>query len=290
MSNPRMPAEWKRMKVRKMFVTPAMAGEWLKKNDANRGISTSRVDCYARDIANDRWGANPQPAIRNVNGGMLDAQHRMHAVVKANKGIWMLVVSGVSHEVRKTVDRNRPRTTADLVRMRNGKNATTKASACRWLHWLDGGIGMRDRVSESEVDDILSKRKREFDWLDKTKLSPAYRRSPYLAAVIWVMRLNPSAVQEFHARVSDGVGLKAGSPALAMRHHMASMQGEGGGSQAAKDLVLKTLTCVEALLDSKAVARLAASNGILDRMRKRVAAQGGGSPPARLRSDTTAGG
>lgn len=81
-------------------ITPAKAKEYLKKNTNNyRKLSRALVNNYAEDIKNDRWQLNGETIIFGKNGILKNGQHRLMAIVLANKPIEVLVVRGVEDNV-----------------------------------------------------------------------------------------------------------------------------------------------------------------------------------------------
>lgn len=81
------------MKAEVKTVTPEMAKEYLKLNTSNRTLRTSKVRAYARDMLNGTWQLTGQGITISKDGVLLDGQHRLEAIVLANKPIDMLVVT-----------------------------------------------------------------------------------------------------------------------------------------------------------------------------------------------------
>lgn len=72
-------------------ITPERAKQLLERNDINRRLRPVSVEAYARDIENGRWGKNQDPIAISKSGRLLNGQHRLSAIIKANKAVEMLV-------------------------------------------------------------------------------------------------------------------------------------------------------------------------------------------------------
>lgn len=114
-------------------ITPPMAKAWLALNVANyRPLKPRRVKSLAEDIKNGRWQENGESIKFDVEGNLIDGQHRLSACVSSNAPFRSLVVRGVRDDV--AIDRGRPRNLSDTLRRRGEKEYTALATALRWLH------------------------------------------------------------------------------------------------------------------------------------------------------------
>ena len=166
-------------------VTPAKAEKWLNKNVSNRRISDVTVNAYARDIEAGNWAVTPHAIIFNVNGDLLDGQHRLSAIVQSGKTVKMVVVRGCSHDVRKYIDRGRKRSLSDRLKMEGADGRVSlKAAVASLLVKLDRG-STREIVTGDEAVEALLSYEKEFVWLDNTSLSRGYKVAPYVAVVLW---------------------------------------------------------------------------------------------------------
>lgn len=101
-------------------VTPDMARQMLERNTNNRRVSLDRVDRLAREIATGRWVLNGE-AIKFSGEKLIDGQHRLSAIIKANVPVQTLVVDGLPDDAFSTIDQGRKRSGADTL-MVNGEN------------------------------------------------------------------------------------------------------------------------------------------------------------------------
>ncbi len=103
------------MKTSIKKVSPAMAKKWLEKNENNRNVSIRTVSRYAKEMQNGGWKSNGDPIRFDTDGNILDGQHRLLAIVKADKAAELLVVEDLPREVFDTIDIGKRRSAADCL-------------------------------------------------------------------------------------------------------------------------------------------------------------------------------
>ena len=74
-------------------VTSEIAKKMLEKNKENRAVNKARVTQYSKAMQEGRWIENGQPVILSSDGFLVDGQHRLTAIIKADATIEMLVVT-----------------------------------------------------------------------------------------------------------------------------------------------------------------------------------------------------
>jgi hypothetical protein len=75
-------------KTQKVTITPEIAEKILMKNESNRTLNKDIVNKYVREIIDNQWSEfTPDPIVINLNGILLNGQHRLNAVVKSNKSV-----------------------------------------------------------------------------------------------------------------------------------------------------------------------------------------------------------
>lgn len=117
-------------------VTPDMAREWLKANVHNRRVRPNVVDRYARDMADGKWMLTHQGIAFDKNGTLVDGQHRLLAICKANVPVTMMVTDGFDPDTMMIVDTNAGRTLADFVRWQTSEgwiNSKSVHSTARFV-------------------------------------------------------------------------------------------------------------------------------------------------------------
>lgn len=72
-------------------ITPQMAKRWLEHNEGNRPINHAAVNVMVKDILANQWDTSHQGIAIASDGTVVDGQHRLTAIVKANKTVKMWV-------------------------------------------------------------------------------------------------------------------------------------------------------------------------------------------------------
>src|SRR5688572_23502672 len=109
-------------------ITPDIATALLEQNPENRHVSQRQVELFAEDMRHNRWKLNGEAIIIARDGQLNDGQHRLWAVIAAEKTVDMLVVYGVERDTRDTLDMGRQRTSADVLSMEGVKQSGTAAT------------------------------------------------------------------------------------------------------------------------------------------------------------------
>lgn len=78
------------------FIDPARAASYLSVRHPNqRRIRQHRVKSYMRDLESGTWSPTHEAVAFDENGNLIDAQHRLTAIVQSGIGAWMPVARGV---------------------------------------------------------------------------------------------------------------------------------------------------------------------------------------------------
>ena len=119
------------MKSETKKVTAKLAAEYLKTNWKNRTIRPAQISVIACDIREGRWELNGESLKFDVDGNMIDGQHRCLAIVEANKTVETLIVTGLPRKVQRTLGGAVSRNFADELTMRGVAYASVASSAAR---------------------------------------------------------------------------------------------------------------------------------------------------------------
>lgn len=141
----------------KTKVTPKLAKEWLERNTHNRPVRPAHVEQLAKSILFDEWQLNGDAIRFDYNDNVLDGQHRLHAVILADKPIDSFVIEGLPPQAQETMDMGRKRLLSDVLHLRGETNtivlAATINSLYRWehgrMHGSSGGTSNNPTVGEA---------------------------------------------------------------------------------------------------------------------------------------------
>ena len=97
-------------------VTPAQAQKWLDGcNHNNRNIRKTFVDYLVRQIKEQRWVLIGNPIAFDINGRLIDGQHRLKACILSEKSIEVFVIYGLGVDAYAETDTGNKRTLADTT-------------------------------------------------------------------------------------------------------------------------------------------------------------------------------
>jgi hypothetical protein len=99
------------------LMTPERAEEILKRADPNRPISRPYVRELRRELEEGRWQVHHQGVAFAPDGGLIDGQHRLTAIVEAGIAAPIMVAHGVANEAFGTIDQHRKRTGGQILAM-----------------------------------------------------------------------------------------------------------------------------------------------------------------------------
>lgn len=148
------------------LITPARAEKMLKQNKVNRPISSGTVVAYANDIKAGRWDTDTTACIAfDKNGGMVDGQHRLKAIILANVPVLMWICRGVGDKV--VFDSGRTRTLSDYMKINHSElesiyHSTRTLSVIRYLI-VKIDNRSNHRVSQHELEEFVFEHKKDFD-------------------------------------------------------------------------------------------------------------------------------
>lgn len=137
---------------RVLEIDPVSAAAILKdRNQGNRPPKPNKVQQFAADMANGRWGLTGDTIKFATDGRLLDGQNRLAASVRTNKSFKTHVVFGIDPQLFGRMDIGKPRNAADILHIAGYKYSSTLASAIRWAHLLDTNPYNRDTLQPDFV-------------------------------------------------------------------------------------------------------------------------------------------
>lgn len=176
-------------------VTPGIAASWLDRNVANRKPRATAVDAYARAMMDDRWALSGDAIRFDVNGNLMDGQHRLLACVKADVSFRTFVLYNVPDAARHTIDTNVGRSVADTLTLDGVKCATATAATVRWLVNAKRGVATaresgstKIKITTQEVETVLHNHPNLNVCVRRVaNLSPRVRGAA-VAPLAWILR------------------------------------------------------------------------------------------------------
>ena len=191
-------------------ITPGRAKEILSHVQPNRRLIRSAVTHYSRDIATGKWVLNGESIVIDWNGNLMQGQHRLTAVIIADKPIQSVVVYGVDPKAMFSFDQGRKRTLANVLMMEGIPHyATISAGATLMYAW-----SRRDHITVSFAersamigtrDEAVAFLRTRRPGLDKTVLQELLRaiKNPELLNPTMTVKLFSSVVVTIHALIAE---------------------------------------------------------------------------------------
>ena len=202
------------------LITPERAKALLASQHTNRNLKQKFVDYLASEILNGNWEATNQGIGLDDAGLLVDGQHRLAAIVKADQSVWTLVVRGVSRSVAlRAVDQGVARSRAALFSMRGEANSKAKAAICRVLALLvvpDMKYGSAS--SPTKDQEILNLYRTEIE--EVIQVSSKELSANFAGVAVLLLAKFPVKGREFLDGVVSGVGLEADDPRYVMREYL----------------------------------------------------------------------
>lgn len=139
------------------IITPEKARDYLGKNLNNyRSLNKSKVHAYAEDMRSGKWYVNGESISFGADGTLKNGQHRLNAIIEANKPIMCLVVRGVDENINM-FDSGMTRTSGQIAKAEGYPMTNDGLGAVRIL--LAGfnettGKAMISNYSKEHYDDL----------------------------------------------------------------------------------------------------------------------------------------
>lgn len=149
------------------FITPEMAMKYLEVNIANRKLSMTRVGAMARDIKTGNWKLTHQGIAFDVDGFLIDGQHRLHAVIAAGIGVWMVVARQLTADSKLVIDMGIIRKPAHSMSISRGYIVPDQHIAIIKAAIAFSGSSYYDKkLTTSEVNTLYDQFANALEWID----------------------------------------------------------------------------------------------------------------------------
>jgi hypothetical protein len=221
------------IKAKMLELTPDRATKLLERNTHNRSISGSRVEQYAADIKAGNWQLNGEAIKIADDGQILDGQHRLWAVIEAEAPIQTLLITGLPNETQETMDQGRPRSVADVLKLRGEKNymclaATTKIVAFYLRDGLPYQDAFKPGITVHHALRTLQRNEEIRDSVQKAQdLGKPWLSQSALAALHFLFAtVDQVDADDFVVKLMRGEQLTAADPIWVLRERLIKAHGD----------------------------------------------------------------
>lgn len=226
------------MKVETKLITPEYASILLGNNDNNRALSLKIAKQYAEEMKAGNWQLNGDAIRIDINGKLLDGQHRLKACILSGISLETLIITGLPKSTFKTMDTGKATGTADSLKISGYSYTSCLASASRFTKkWL---LGERNiNIYNGGVRKFSNTVMLEFVSLHpnletccqicSTDYARITRQLGYgVAAGCFYLfnRKDPKLAVEFFTRLTDGINLESGDLILGLRDKLSELSAE----------------------------------------------------------------
>lgn len=213
-----------------VWVDSATALKYLERNLGNRDYRPRSIARYTTAMLAGEWRLTHQGLAFDVDGRLIDGQHRLWAVVcAANRRpgikIQFWVSKGWDAENYQTIDNGVPRVAADLLK--ESRKVVSVATAMVLGHRIGGGNFARSgsgKLRESEMRDFIDEYREGIDWaigaLTTKQFSNATITAVFARAAIAQKADRAKLLQFINLALEGGNGLQ--HPASLLRKVMAT--------------------------------------------------------------------
>lgn len=212
-------------------ITPAKARKMLEKNIENRPFSENHALNLAQAIESGEWQVNGDAIRIDVNGNLKDGQHRLNAVIIANKPIQTLVVRNLPASCFDTIDRGKKRSMGDILARHGEGHYAALAGALTWL-WrhengqVTGTNGRRSRPRPPQAIDCLERNPKLRDSV-VAGLPVSKIMSPSIAGMCHYLfsKQNADLAASFFDKLATGEGLRKTQAVYVLRERLIQNKG-----------------------------------------------------------------
>jgi hypothetical protein len=196
------------------IITPAVAAEYLDQNTDNRHLRSRAVDMYTRNMLAGEWKVTGETIKFDRNGRLIDGQHRLAAIIRAEKQQPCLVVRGLEPEVQGVIDTNLHRTAGDMLRFRGVVQgdqyvmaSVGRIGVARETGRLNSYGTINASISHIEIGDWLTRNPDSMEVVKKTRAIVGKKinvaPSPFAYAMWALYRIDAEAADSFLEAITE---------------------------------------------------------------------------------------
>lgn len=139
-------------------VTPAIAEEFLKSNTCNRPKTDYAVSVYSRAMTDGQWGLSTDAIGFDVDGVLVNGQHRLYAVIDSGTTQFFYVVRNLPKTTFQHVDQHRKRTSGDALGLLGEANSNQLAAMVHRIYMIKSGstVPTRERPSTASIIEFIN--------------------------------------------------------------------------------------------------------------------------------------
>src|SRR3954447_16063377 len=212
----------------------------LDANTTNRPLSRTVVRAFAEAMSRGDWMVTHQGIAFDINGVLVDGQHRLAAIVEADVPVEMTVFTEVEEGTFDVLDTGKRRNAADVLAIEGEKSSTMLAAMVRtaWqsqnrpdASWSSGAAA----VTNHQIVQTLAANPKLRDFVavgERIAAETGMIKSAAGAAAYLVEQANKgkkTQLGEWLDGIVEGAGLAKNDPRLVFRRTMFAMARKQAG-------------------------------------------------------------
>lgn len=248
-------------------IIPTAAFEWitiekakalLERNVYNRRYRPKTAVKYARDMSADRWIMTHEGIGIDVDGNVLDGQHRLNGIILSEKPMFLLVVRNLPREAKLAIDQGIPRTIDDVLNSNGIPTSKREVGICKMI--LGPGPF---RYTRAEAIDLFKRHEEairatsDMFYTSKWRLTQASVMAPFARA--WYTYDKRELDRFVRAFLEGNYQNSDEAPAIALRDFLKDRVQKTCGGAAKKEVYFKTERALYSFLNHERLGRLHAA-------------------------------
>lgn len=231
-----------------MVIQPVIAKRWLEKLGKNRKVIKRHLETMEKVFRAGKFappgkGKATGDTIKfDVDGNLIDGQHRLQACVNTGVAFESYVVFGVDPEVFPMIDQGKSKTAAHILSAEGVENYGTVAATVRSIHGIKraistgtmpGSLGwtLKDRLQSDEIRAFTLEHEallaEAVTTVRSTEARTILKPPSNFAALYFIFaKLNHQRTKEFFILLAEGAGLETDDPIYRLRQTLISCLGD----------------------------------------------------------------
>jgi hypothetical protein len=247
-------------------ITPDLAKTYLAKNTNNRKLNVHRVRFLASMILQGHWHLTHQGIAFNCDGTLRDGQHRLEAIIEADRPVQMWVARGLQNDAMAYIDQLRPRSAADAITIAGTpiSTLTVAIGRCMWAHYVECKWGYAWASAPAACDhETLAKfvafHAEAIEFSDPPTAKKGLSGSIIRAAIACAWWTSDSErLMAFRDQLQSGVveDVNTDSAVLRLRDWLMAASIASGGQMQRREVFGRTFTAMVAYLERRPLTKL----------------------------------
>lgn len=241
-------------------ITPLVAQRYLEKNNANRPLSIRTIRELAQAMENGEWQVNGEAIKFDIDGNLIDGQHRLNAIIKSDRPIKTFVLRDLSADSFKTLDTGKKRNNADTLGILGFNNPLLLAAASRFvLNFRANQLRSHENISNIQMEDFVSKNAEigvSIDFIKQVKADVLLPGSIAVGLHFLMRQCDREDAEIFITDLAKGSMLSASDPVFLLREKLLYYRNRVGAKMTRRETVAHVIKAWNLRRTGKVVKRL----------------------------------